>query len=291
MGRDKGESTLRAYLIDVDTSEISGMYLYPTANDFKEIKFFKEGNNWKIDNDGSIIMADNNTLKSMMVELGGLRVVRLASNNKDKWAKYEVTDSLGTKVKIESDGKIVSTIILGKFDYNQETRVASNYVRIEGEDRVYVANGYASMSFNRDLASFRNRSLIETDISGWNRITYNYPGDSSFVLVMTDGYWMADGLATDSMATANYVSSLSRLGGSGFVDNADINLSQPQFSVVIEGANASPITIEAFADYSTEDFIIVSSENSEGKFSGLAGDLFSRIFVGKSKFAPRQLND
>ena len=289
--KDRGESTLRNDLVEVDTSKISAMYIYPLINGRKEIKLVKSDGKWMIELNGKLEKTEKNTVQTMLIELDKLRPQRLASNSEEKWERYEVVDSLGTRLKIESDGEIVTDIILGKFDYNQQTRVASNYVRLTDETKVYVVPGYVSMSFNKEADAIRDRSMIYAEnTDDWSKITYTYPGDSSFVMTKSEGRWFMNGMITDSISAANYVSSLSRLGGSGFVDNFNPGMMQPQWTIKIEGVNTPAITLEAFENPENNDYVIESGERKGTYFSGTEGSLFTRVFVGPSKFAQMTYN-
>ncbi len=281
----KGESTMLTDLVDVDTSEITAIYFYPKEFDKKEIKLFKENNKWNLSYDDKVVAADENSINSILVQIDGLKPKRLVANSKDKWEKYEVTDSLGIVVKIESNGNLVSNLVIGKFDYNQNTRAGTSYVRLKDDKKVYLTDGFVSMAFNRSPDTYRNRSLINADSKDWTRISFNYPADSSFVLTKNNDSWIIDGVQVDSMATANYINSLSRLGGNGFVDE-DLNtsISQPDYTITIEGNNLNPITLDAYNAAALNDIVIVSSQNKDSKFSGNAGKIFERIFVGKQKF-------
>ena len=63
---------------------------------------------------------------------------------RDELGRFQVTDSLGVRVKVESKGKIVSDIVIGKFDYQQPTNpydrqgTMRTYVRLTDENEVYV---------------------------------------------------------------------------------------------------------------------------------------------------------
>ena len=281
----KGESTLLTDLIEVDTADISGICFYPQSYDKKELKLHKVGNEWKLSYDDKTVTADQNAIKSILTELDGLKPKRLVSNSEEKWEKYELTDSLGTSIRIESNGEIVTSLMLGKFNYNEQTRTGVSFVRLTDDTKVYSTDGFISMAFNREPNTFRNRSLIQAESNDWTRITFNYPADSSFTLSSNNGTWMLDGLQVDSMTTANYVSSLSRLGGNDFIDD-DFNstMAQPDYTITIEGANQSIITLDAYNIVSLNDIAIVSSQNIDSKFSGNSGDIFKRTFVSKHKF-------
>ena len=247
MEKQQGDRTLLGDLVEADTSALTAISIYPKSNGKQEIRFEKEGDEWILVFEDKKVTADKNTLQSILREIQDLKPSRLASSSESKWEKYEVTDSLGIGVKIEVDGDVIADLIFGKFDYNQQTRKAVSYVRLTGKDKVYAVDGYLSMTFDRDIESFRDRSLIMADQMQWTRVTYSYPGDSSFVLIKgDDGRWLADGMMVDSLVCANYLSSMARLGGSVFVDDFDISQNTPSHTITFEGENMEVITLNAY---------------------------------------------
>ena len=280
----KGDRTLLADFIEADTSEITAFRIYPNEFGKKEVKFLREDNHWAVEYDGKHVKADKSTMMSMLRDLQDLKPSRLASTSEKKWEKYEVTDSLGVEAKIEVEGEMVSDLIFGKFDYNQQTRSAASYVRINGENETYAVKAYLSMTFNRKPDAFRDRSLIMADKFNWTRVIYDYPGDSSFVLSRdTAGYWTANGLPVDSITCANYLSSMARLGGNGFVDEFEPSTATPDYTITFEGENIDKITLDAYNYSAPHNHVIVSSENPSTVVSG-TDDLFNRTFVPITNF-------
>lgn len=279
-----GDRTLLGDLVAADTTELTAISVFPKVNNKEEVRFVKDGDTWALELEGKKVSADKNAIQSILREIQNLKPARLASTSEEKWEEYEVTDSLGIQAKMEVDGKVVADLIFGKFDFNQQTRAASSYVRINGEDEVYAVNGYLSMTFDREAEGFRDRTLINADQSQWTRISYSYPGDSSFVLTKgEDGYWLADGQAVDSISCANYLSSMSRLGGNVFADDFDASTSTPSHSITIEGENIEPITLDAYVADPAYGYVINSSQNKGIYMSG-NNDVFNRSFVNKAKF-------
>ena len=114
------------------------------------------------------------------------------------------------------------------------------------------------------------------------KLDFTYP-DSSFVMQKDNNSWSINGEALDSSKVATYLNSLSSLYGSEFVDDAVVP-GPLKFSLRIEGKNFQPVELKAYSADVANQYIITSSMNVEGKFSGLKGDLTKRIFVGKDNF-------
>ncbi len=279
---DKSDSTLLTDLVAADTTEISAIAFYPKAFGKKEIKFNKESDIWMLSFENTKVGVDDNMLNGILLGIQNLKPVSLASNSDSKWEKYEVTDSLGIRLVITDNAGETTELILGKFDYNQETRVSVNYVRVANSDEVYAVDGYLSMAFDRTPESFRDRSLITADHLLWTRVTYTYPGDSSFVMISNQGRWEIEGVKTDSISAINYLASMGRLGGNLFVDDLDISELTPTHTIVFEGENIDKITLNAFYVGEPHGFVVTSSENKYAVVSG--NDLFDRTFISKDAY-------
>ena len=95
-----------------------------------------------------------------------------------------------------------------------------------------------------------------------------------------------NGVPADSVAVSSYLGSVSYLTGSTFRDDiTPASLAAAPFSVVIEGSNMSSVEIKAMPDSNGKQ-VILSNTNPGTVFDGEAGDLFTKIFVGRGKFQP-----
>jgi hypothetical protein len=282
--KDKDETTMIADLALIDTAEVSAMIFYPKESDFQEMKLEKAGDKWRLKYGNKDVAASSTAVQSILTQLNFLKPKRLAAKSVNSWEKYEVTDSLGTRVKIQENGEQVADLMIGKFIYNQQTGAGTSFVRRYEEDEIYAIDGYLNMAFNRKAEAFRDNQLVYTDAASWNKLTFNYPADSSFVLMKQDGYWFANGQPTDSMAVASYVSSMSRLGTTVFLDDADISATAPEFNITIEGDAMMPIELYSYNLGPARSSVMTSSMNEDGLFDGTASDLSTRTFVGINKF-------
>jgi hypothetical protein len=119
-----------------------------------------------------------------------------------------------------------------------------------------------------------------------NKLTFIYPGDSSFALTLKDKKWMINEEPSDSAKTANYFANITHLSSNEFADNFNLsNLTKPLYTIRIEGNNFSPIELRAYSGDAANRIVLTSSMNEGAKFSGDKNDLFRRVFVGRSKLS------
>lgn len=259
----KGNRTFKSELINVNADEVTSIEINAKANNKELITLFKENDLWKVKSGDKTYNADASIARRLVSELNNMKTKSVAATSKDRWENFEVTDSLGTGVKIFAGTEKVADLIVGKFSFSQPRNMTS-YVRLTGEKEVYGVEGMLGMSFNRKTDSFRDRAIIKSNKTDWNKLSFDYPADSSFVLTKTDKTWMAGELQTDSAKVANYFSQISMLSDGNFVGKPQIT---PTHRLTIEGNNQmQKIEINGYK-ISPDEFILESSQNPGAYFN------------------------
>lgn len=273
----KGSRTFKKVLIEVNADEISGLELQPKAANGNIIKLIRENNTWQLESDGKKYNADQSVAGNLIDELNGLKPQSVAAKGKNRWKQYEVTDSLGTRVKLLNGADVVADLIVGKFSYS-EPNIMTSYLRLAGEDEVYSVSGMLGMSFNRNLNSFRDRSIIKSSSSDWNKLTFTYPADSSFVLEKVDNKWLFNNQPADSASVVTYFNSIQRLTDSNFSDTSPGIASTHK--LVISGS-AGSVTINGYA-VDADNFYFESDQNPGTIFN--SAETAKKLFVSPKKF-------
>jgi hypothetical protein len=144
------------------------------------------------------------------------------------------------------------------------------------------------MTFSRQPNDFRDRTIVKSLKDQWNKLTISGP-QIVYTLSKQGMGWMIDGLATDSITTENYLSSLSRLYSPDFVEPSVLQSDNPSFTISIEGENMqAPIKVFAYKADTTNGFAISSSMNPGTYFSGNKSGLFDKTFPEKERFFPKE---
>ena len=289
--------TFKSELAVFDSSEVNRITIHPRFEG-NPVELVKKGDRWKVMIDNKEYNADKMTVKGMLTSLLDMRATRIATKNRDQWEKYEVTDSLATRIIVSTAKKAVADIYLGKFSYQQpknndpysmygqQRGTMTSYVRPKKEKEVYAVDGMISMSFNRRANDFRDRNLIRSDVAKWNRVSVTSP-EGIYALDRQGDHWMIDGFMTDSTTTAKYLTTLSRLSSGDFLDESAKRSDLPVNELTIEGENMNaPIKIRAFAADTTDGYVMTSSLNEGSYFSGKKAGLFEKVFKPKEFFFP-----
>ena len=277
----KNERTFRDVLVDVDTTSISEILIYPKSQNRQEVKLFKDKDEWRVTlPDGGSAKVSDQRMSSLFAQLLAIKPKRLAARDESKWSELQV-DSTGSRVKVFQDSKLTLDLVIGRFSF-QQPRTMNTFVRLYNDKDVYEVDGFLDMTFNQGVNIFRDGTVIKSDYNTWQRIQFAYPADSSFHIVKSGNTWLLNGNPADSLITANYLNGLANLSNNSFVDGDKINpaTTTPTYSLNITTADLKFIEIKGYQD--TTSFIIHSSQNPESWFDGAS--LSKTIFVGKSTF-------
>ena len=260
----KGNRTFKSDLVEVVADEVTSIEIYPKATNGNLIKLFKENDFWKVESAGKKYNADQATAGRMISELNEMKPKSVVATNKESWEKFEVTDSLGTEVKLMKGTTVLADLVVGKFSYS-EPRNMTSYVRLKNDKEVYGVEGMLGMSFNRNLNSFRDRTVIKSNKSDWTKLTFEYPADSSFVLEKKGDKWMIGDLQADSAEVVQYFNKISGLTDGSFVDQKPVFAATHR--LIIEGNNMMQ-KVEIAGYYSDpENFVFESNQNPDTYFS------------------------
>ncbi len=274
-----GEKSFKTDIVNIDTSKVTAISIYPRAADHREVRLYKKGNaGWKVNLDNNkTAEVPENKIKSLLDMLVQVKPTRVAAQDDSKWSEFKV-DTGGTRVKVFEGDDNTLDLIIGKFSFKQP-RQMNTFVRLNGENEVYETQGFLDMAFNQKPDYFRNNIIVSDDPSGWKKLTFSYP-DSSFELVKNDNKWTIDGSRVDSVKTAGYLNSLSHLNSSSFEDDVPgSSLGKADYTLTIESSSKGGIVLAAYKDSSAT--IITSTENGGSYFNGSQNKLFQKIFVGK----------
>ena len=281
-----GESSFRYNIVSVDTASVTSISIFPKSFNHKEVKIFKEGSLWKVNPAGSkTVVVPFPKVQELLIQLTSIKPLRVAAQSADKWDEFKV-DSSGTRVKVFEGNKNTLDMTIGKFAYQQPKSMAT-YIRVSGDDNVYLVNGFLDFSFNHDADYFRDDNVIKDDYENWSKLTFTYPADSSYQLVKTNGRWEINGKGVDSAKIFSYIASISNLSIPNFINNADQSLlNKAKYTLRIQSSALGFINVSAYED-STE-LAIISSQHKETCFDGKKADAWKRIFAGKSSFIEKK---
>lgn len=274
MDAKKGNRTFKNELVKVAAETVTSIEIYPKATNGNQIKIFRENNMWKAESEGKTYNADAAIAGRMISELNSLKPKSVAATKKESWEKFEVTDSLGTRVKLIKGSEVLADVTIGKFSFSQP-RNTTSYIRLTGDKEVYGVDGMLAMSFNRNLNAFRDRTIIKSNKKDWTKLTFGYPADSSFVLEKKGDKWIVGDLETDSALVAGYFTKIANLTDASFTETKPVITSTHRLT--IEGNNGMQnVEIDGFF-LDSDNFVLTSSQNPGSYFNN--SETAKKVFV------------
>ncbi|MCB0628564.1 MAG: DUF4340 domain-containing protein [Lewinella sp.] len=271
------DRSFRSELVVVDTSLVDQIELYPKTADGQKVTLRRDNGQWTVTNGSIETQAMANSVQSILGQLRMIQAKRVVARQPEKWKDYEVEDENAVHVKAYNDGNELVDLIVGRFNFNQQTRQAQSYVRLAGEDEVYSVDGFLSMTFGQDFNAFRNKQILK--LSGADQVTgLQWQGNGTTALFQkNDGNWIFNGQPVDSTAIAGYVDGLNFVSGSTFADGFN-PAGSPEQSLQIQ-TPTGPIAINAFRyTGGDKDFVIQSSQFPGALFSSDSTGVYDRLF-------------
>jgi len=118
---------------DLFTIEKEDVYGIEVSKQGDTLKLIFDGSDWQIEGHDSL------QVKTTIMDNFFNRVMKttrtsLVSRKKEKWDKSNVSDSLGTRLRLlDAEGQVLTEVVLGRSTADWSV----NNVRIEGENEVY----------------------------------------------------------------------------------------------------------------------------------------------------------
>jgi len=295
----KGAGNMPEYITSFMPDECNRIVISPRESNKSDIILQKTGNNsWTVSGrNGQQFAADSNVVNGVIKTMSNLSPMRLATQNKDRWIEFDVTDSTGTHISLFKDDDVLADLIIGRFTYTQSPMAAqmaqrnpymrqnpgtmSTYVRNTDESEVYAVEGFLSSQVSTETNRFRDKTFLSMDkgIIQPVELAFSFPGDSSFVLKKTNEKWQIGDITADSASVVSYLRDIRNLKVSTFADAKPQSISH---KLIIKGEKGTITTIEG--EWAEDSTVISSSQYPDNMALDKSHYLFNKLFVSKNKF-------
>ncbi|MFP4469605.1 MAG: DUF4340 domain-containing protein [Bacteroidales bacterium] len=292
------ERSFRSTVVDVDTTRVTDIYIH-MPKEAMDVHLNKTApGEWQVSAGADAFAADQNVVKNILGQFAEMKPKRVAAVSSDRWEQYEVSDSTATRVVLKNEDNELADLYIGKFSYSQSEQAQAqnpyqqqrgtmtSFVRLADEDKVFAVDGFLKMSYQKDINSYRNKSLVNVNKDDISRVVFDYPVQD-FTLSREQEKWMLDGMAADSAKMVKYLNTIARLNSSSFVDPSTSKTGDATHVVRIEGNNFSPVELKAFPTSDTLiNYVVTSSKNPGAEFDGSKAQLYDKVFVSQSELLP-----
>jgi hypothetical protein len=276
-GRSK---SFRTEIVRIDTARVTKLSIAKQGMQFEVFK--DENGSWKVTlpKYNKTVEATASSVKSALNGLQTIQPSRITTKDPAKWADYQV-DTSGTRVRVYQGKENTLDLVIGRFGV-QGRQLFYTYVRLFNENTVYTAENFMGISFFSDPSNFRNSRLLQVTSDSVKRVTFTYPGDSSFVLNKPDSIWYLGNVKADSAGVEKFLSELRYVSGNGFVDDVDAaSFIQPAYTILIELKGLKSLKVNAFNN-PKYGLVTHSDYNPNNYFSDDA--LVKKLFVSRKEF-------
>ena len=278
LGNKRSDTSFNPNIILVDTSAINKIFISPKSGDAFTMN--KNGENWQLDLNNKIITADRSSITSFFGNILKLKADRVVTKNKERWSEYEVEGDNSTKIELFNNNDKQIGLIIGRFNFDQMTRSATSFIRLDDENEVYAIDGFASMSLSSDASAFRNKEIVNVNQQDLTGFVLNGPGGTKSLRFDGVNWITSTGIAPDTNLIKSYLGSVSNVSGQQFDDEFNAQNNPPDYQLIVEGNNMpAPVEVNCFRSQKEgQSFVLQSSVNPESYFSSDSTGIYSRIF-------------
>jgi len=249
--------------------------VFHNADPNAKFEILKNGDSWIVKNSTVQADAQISSISSLLNNLNSIKAQRPVAKSKDKWTEYEVDEEKGKRIELFSGSKSVEDLVIGRFNFNQQTRSAKSYVRRSNDDSVYVIDGFISMSINQSMDAFRDKTVAKFPAN--SLVSLNLESELGSRILKKENYWLnQNGEIQDSSAMVNLVNSLSNVNGSTFYD-IPLTERTPLKTLTLMDIAGKSTKISCFE--SNGSFVIHSSQNPNSYFESDSSGIFKTLFL------------
>jgi hypothetical protein len=292
MDARKQQGSVVRQLVNADISKTTHVVIIPEGMPENAITIQKEDGGWMVGAGGESFRANHELLDQMFMVMSPMVPRQLVSRNPDNWNEYEVSDELGTRVKVYQGKKLSDEFIVGGYQLQQQMiqgqqrPSVSTYVRLAGQEDVYTVSGFLTSVFPGRLKQYRDQTVLNNPKDDVLKIGVEGPDNNfNYELEREGAAWLLNGMPADSTSINFYLDAVSMVHSDAFVEEeAEGWLSIPSHKLIIERKTAGPIEVTAYPADTTHRFFITSSQNPGAVFSGSEKELFETIFFGQDFF-------
>jgi len=245
-GEQSSSGEPMATLVDYDSAAIDRMEIVSSNG---HVILEKDGDNWNITSPIRYLVAEY--LGTRAVGSGRtIKLKGLVSSNPGKQTLFKV-DSTGILVKFYERDIEKASIRIGK----ATTSFTETYVRREGSDDVFIADGMLASVFDRKPKDWRDKGIYRAPRESIADVKLHY-GDTTISVLFRDSLWTVDGDSTGE--PTSFIAALSKFETDEFVDTAITTL--PKLSAVIE---VNGTAIRFFQDKVTTKYFVQSTQSPQ----------------------------
>ncbi len=193
-------------------------YLNISAKDSR-VELIRTNGEWYLKGTGK--KADGEAVSNALQTLSELKTGDVISKKADKHAMFEVDIETGTAVEAGGESGAILNIIAGK----NGPSFSSSYLRIAGDDKVYLVGGYIKPLFTKSAGTgWRETRIFDFEAATAREIIIESEAGTVSLVKNGEGGWQflapEEGMADPAKINA-ILNRMSSLRADGFADDTD----------------------------------------------------------------------
>jgi Domain of unknown function (DUF4340) len=274
--------TFREEILRLDSHTVQAFTIVPAiSKGLSPIRFARKPSGWWMFWEQDSAKADPAPIHEMLRSWQHMRVTRLVGQVAEVGARYDLSDSAADRLTIHSSGGS-HELLIGRHILGEES---FTLVTPPDDDRVYAISGSMGKYTDQTFGEWLPRYLVIGDPLNWRRLTFNFPGDTGYVMERVGDQWAIDGVPADQERVAKFLLSLARARGRSVLDPADTLRAIPQFRLVVEDTTrAAPMVVVVYNG--DNKFIVRSSLNPTTVMPFDGREEIPRMFRPRTAFLP-----
>ncbi|MBI9032843.1 MAG: DUF4340 domain-containing protein [Bacteroidales bacterium] len=146
------ERKLNRDLSDFDIEQVDLIKIIRPKNDVSIISR-KSTESWETSYGKDQFQSQKTTINELLASISNLKSEDIATSEKAKWGDYDVADSSAIFISVESNKSTIYKLLIGKTKNNSSGKTTT-FVRLPGEETVYVINGDLKAKFSPEMDAF-----------------------------------------------------------------------------------------------------------------------------------------
>jgi hypothetical protein len=209
-GEKSSSGLLGEKLVTYDSSAVDRLEIVSPSG---EIVLSREAGKWMLKAPVEY-RADEAAVTAAIGQGKSIELKSLVSDNPVKQGVFQV-DSSGTMVRVFEHGTERAVFHVGKMS----SSYTESYVRREGSNDVYLAEGILSYVFGRSAKEWRDKTIFKADRASITSVRFQY-GDTTFTLTQQDSLWAIGGDRATATPVSALLGALSNFQTDDFLDSA-----------------------------------------------------------------------
>lgn len=281
---EKKPRTLQSTLIQLDTSQITSLRLYPSADQQAEYLLKKETDFWVVYKKEVTLKVEAQLATQFLKNLATIKTNKVAARDSADWAAFGIDRTQANRVKVFAGTHLLDEFFVHQLDKVDGANKNISFVRLTTGEEVYEVNGALSALFSRKFDAYRNTQLLSIQKNKIKNIKIATIPHQLTELSENNGFWTQDGLPVDSTTLANYLTGLQSVTSTNYIDDFDPFESKNLLfkTLTIEGTPLEkPIIIAVYLDSTrTYPYILQSNQNQGSFFASGEHGIFEQVFGG-----------